>query len=943
MPFAELWRPWTSAARRRFEALCDLAPIVPRGDLDRLATGLGREVARLSERATYELFSDDRARLPLGSGAYSSFVDRLLGAGLQPLYAEYPVLLRQTELLVESWAQSLAELLVRWQSDREAISVELGGRAERLIGVERLASDRHGGGRGVFRCELEGGLELIYKPRSVAPERAWNGFLDWMRGAGCDDTPPSARVLERTGYGWMASIRRSDPESDRERARWYRRAGALIAISDLLGVEDLHAENLIATRAGPVAVDLELLLRPASAPRDLERGSVFASGLLAAPGGRARDRVGRWAGLEPVLPDAGHGQRRGWAELGTDKLRPLLVAREAPELSHLPRRDGAPLRVAEFGTELLAGFTAAYRFLLARRDELLAERGALAALAGIPVRVLFRPSQEYAQAIDLLTDPGRQRDGVAGGLLLEAGLRPFAAQLERPRLWTLVAEERAALEDLDLPRFEIGSDSTVLSSARHEPVADAFHASGLARARRRFELWSEPDLEHQRAAIARSLAPATAVLESSGTAESATAASARTERFAAAALALGRAIAERRLAAVPEPLAPAEADLARGVRRLSLYDGLAGETLLLAALARVGEDPRVESAAALACKSLVTALSALEASRETPIGGLQGVGSWIWSLVAMHRWVTDDALLEVALRLAASLDEERLTADRRLDIEGGLAGGLLALLALHQATGERGALESARAAGELLLARAEEVAGGVAWCGEIGRPLAGFAHGAAGIARALAALGMALGDRRFEEAARAALAFEATLFDAARGNWRVVLSKGAQGEPRATWMTAWCHGAPGIGLSRALLDGDRFGPRRVEELEVAMATTAAAGVSGDDHLCCGGAGRAAILALAAALERRSDWRSAAESIALAMLDRAAERGDYALPAPSDPTLGAEWGLCPQSYWGLMRGRSGLAWLFLELSGQALPSPLALELPDEFARRQGERP
>ena len=60
-------------------------------------------------------------------------------------------------------------------------------------------------------------------------------------------------------------------------------------------------------------------------------------------------------------------------------------------------------------------------------------------------------------------------------------------------------------------------------------------------------------------------------------------------------------------------------------------------------------------------------------------------------------------------------------------------------------------------------------------------------------------------------------------------------------------MIAWCHGAPGIGMARALAL-DAFADAAIEEeIHVAMETTEGAGPGRVDHLCCGDMGRSEAL------------------------------------------------------------------------------------------------
>ena len=95
----------------------------------------------------------------------------------------------------------------------------------------------------------------------------------------------------------------------------------------------------------------------------------------------------------------------------------------------------------------------------------------------------------------------------------------------------------------------------------------------------------------------------------------------------------------------------------------------------------------------------------------------------------------------------------------------GAAGGVLALLAYHRSTGSERALELARRCGERLLATVQPMEHGLGWVTPIApRPLAGFSHGAAGIAWALLDLAAETGEERFHEAALGAVAYERSLF-----------------------------------------------------------------------------------------------------------------------------------------------------------------------------------
>lgn len=196
---------------------------------------------------------------------------------------------------------------------------------------------------------------------------------------------------------------------------------------------------------------------------------------------------------------------------------------------------------------------------------------------------------------------------------------------------------------------------------------------------------------------------------------------------------------------------------------------------------------------------------------------------------------------------AERVDQPAIAADEVFDVLFGSAGAALSFLALHRATGEQVLLDKAAACGErLLLGRTSAPTGHRAWRSGGNPVLTGFSHGAAGIAYALLVLSTATGDAGFREAALEAIAFERAVFDPEVGNWPDFRS--SDGRPAAgRFMTAWCHGATGIGLSR-LAARDLVGDRAVaDEIDVAVEATRRCGPQDADQLCCGSFGRIELL------------------------------------------------------------------------------------------------
>lgn len=196
------------------------------------------------------------------------------------------------------------ELAARAVRDRARLAAALGqSRIPGRVTAVRPLGDPHRRGRRVARVRLDRRLTVIYKPRSLAPDRLWNRLVAWLgrrTGAGPFRTP---WIVAGRGYGWTEALVLRPPRSPSAVRRLNRRMGALLALADVLEVRDLHRENLMAAGAHPVLVDAETLAHPRLGPF-ADAPSLALTGFLPPPGA-ADARAGCWIGcaLRGERPD----------------------------------------------------------------------------------------------------------------------------------------------------------------------------------------------------------------------------------------------------------------------------------------------------------------------------------------------------------------------------------------------------------------------------------------------------------------------------------------------------------------------------------------------------------------------------------------------------------------------------------------------------------------
>lgn len=261
-----------------------------------------------------------------------------------------------------------------------------------------------------------------------------------------------------------------------------------------------------------------------------------------------------------------------------------------------------------------------------------------------------------------------------------------------------------------------------------------------------------------------------------------------------------------------------------------LYSGGSGIALFLAELYRFTGDAQQRRALEGGVNQVLSLMDGLQGAAR--LGFYSGVAGMAFALHRIGTILGHEALVARSLEEMAGLSA--IAPDERLiDIINGSAGLVPALLALGQAHGRGDFTEIAARHGDHLLANA--IKGEQGWCWDTmhipgQKPLTGHSHGAAGVATALLELHRATGEKRFLDGALQGLRYERGLFCPQQGNWPDlrIMNPGAAEQP-PVYNMAWCHGAPGIGLSRLrnyeLLNGDS---EVLRELETAIQTTAAA-------------------------------------------------------------------------------------------------------------------
>ncbi|PRR83231.1 Nisin biosynthesis protein NisC [Clostridium vincentii] len=289
----------------------------------------------------------------------------------------------------------------------------------------------------------------------------------------------------------------------------------------------------------------------------------------------------------------------------------------------------------------------------------------------------------------------------------------------------------------------------------------------------------------------------------------------------------------------------------------SLYDGNSGIALFLGHLNKVTGKNRFIQAASEAIEGVIHEIEVLDTKYPFLIGPYNGISGYLYSIYQIYKITEEPRFLNV-IKEKIHLLYELIPKDKNIDVISGVSGTIGVLLSIYNDSNDEDLKEKLLHACKLCFKHIKEskiefFGDSIAWgSGGIYVPCTGFAHGNAGIISYLIKLYKIVKDEDILDIIKKALNYERHFYAHEHKNWY-------SSEENKHVSLAWCHGAPGILLSRLILKESGYNDDYIDhEIKIALETTMEQGFGNNPSFCHGDLGNLSIVEYAAKVLKDKD-------------------------------------------------------------------------------------
>lgn len=779
---------------------------------------------------------------------------------VQYILEKYPhlaiLIYRKIEHILQFSTEVLSHALNDWQ-EIQTVFMESSPKLF-LENIDFMAGDSHNKGKTVCIFSFNT-KKLVYKPRSLEIDVKYQVITEYINKSRADlPTIYAPKVIQKGTYGWSEFITYEECNDNSQIHRFYTRLGMQLGILYVLNATDFHYENIIAHNEYPILVDLETLFHQdvkleknetalEKADRLLQQ-SVMASGMLP---NMIYQRHGKHKGIDLSAINARGKQEipngvTKLRDIGTENMRYEKSQAYLEEGTNLPKLNSEFVDIKDYLEDILYGFKEVYNLVAQNKEQII---DFIHSCSDVEVRTILKSTSIYSEHLAGLLHPELLKSPVESYVFLN---RINLLRYKNPEQFPVIESEIEDLFNLDIPMFKVKIGSKDLIGTSHI-YKDFFEESAKDQVISKINRMSEEDLVQQLQVINMAMLAVNASEFAEYRPLNTDANSidmVPDEKFIIMAEEIGQYLMDSAIESKItnditwiSTVLEGNNEIAWMIAPVGLdfYNGNSGIALFFATLYTSTKKEIYKEYTYKALKPILNNFEQYDDNPRWSLGLYSGVGGGIYTIYIIGKMFEDEELKNKVLQHLQAY-RQMIVNDTIFDVVGGSAGAVLMLLDLYEKSSINDFLSVAIEAAEHLYENVHHInENEVGWISvNVNEPLTGYSHGNAGILAALAAIQSYHEHKDFDEVMRKGLNFERNYYSEEEKNWHT--------PGRENSANAWCHGAPGILLSRLKLHRYGYTDSFIEqEIQIALETTLKNGFGNNRSHCHGDYGQIEIL------------------------------------------------------------------------------------------------
>lgn len=740
---------------------------------------------------------------------------------IKNIFYKYPVLSKIATEITLRTIVNVNQLIKRYLNDYEEIIQCFFKEEMTLESASFGVGDSHKDGQTVAILKFESGEQLVYKPRSLSTDISFQKLLDWINLTDKVSLKlNNGKSLSKKNYGWQKFIKNLECQSEEEIHNYYYRLGAFTSVFHLLKSNDIHYENLVADGSNPRIIDLETIFSNSIYTEDVLEypqkelsKTVLSSGLI--PTGQMfGTKIDFDSSGIAGKPNQESENMTGWVMIEDENGDYLYKNANfvTTNTQHLVFYKNKMINPEIYIEDFLKGFEDVYQLFIQEKSQLLSLINTF--FEDIECRIVLRPTFMYSRFLIASHHPTLLKNGMDREELLQM-------------LWNIVKTEKrfsgiveSEIQDLlnnDVPYFTYKIDSNNLLDSRGKEIEYTFDKSSLERVQDQINELSIEDMNNQLNLLRLSIeANSIRDIEANQVEKMPSHHNLNTENNDKTLLTMTEEIGDF---LVKNSINDSQGKFTSwaGVENIqnkfslqmldfSLYNGTLGINVFLGQLYSFIPKEAYKKTIYKNIEYLKEMIEKVEGTMTASI--FNGLGSFVYSLYLLSRTLKDNELKKMGYMYLLQIYEvqknnhdkiDRFGAvenDPKIDLMDGHAGIIMLALNIYKLDKEEQLLEIAEYFGEELIQIMEKK--------DNQKLISGLAHGTSGIVLALSNLYKINRDYRIKYIVEELIEYENSNFDSASLNW-LDLREHVDDKVNSFY---WCHGAPGILLSRVDLENN---------------------------------------------------------------------------------------------------------------------------------------